>query len=814
MAIEVEEKPVQKTIATECYHCGGPIEDEHIQIHEKDFCCLGCQTVYEILSENDLCEYYDLEKNPGIRLKARQFEGKFDYLDNADIKTKLLDFASDEREKVRLSLPAIHCSSCIWLLENLAKLSDGIISSRVNFLRKELRLDYNPQETSLKKIAELLTTIGYEPEFSLQDYEGKQGKKISNGLVLRVGVAGFSFGNIMLLSFPEYFGFEGLSDESIRTFIGYLNLVLALPVVLYCSTPYYESAYKSLRKGFINIDFPIVLGIAALFLRSVYELISNTGAGYFDSLAGLLFFLLVGRWFQSRTYESLSFERDYKAYFPVAVGKWIKGEIISTPINDLDCGDHIMIRNQELIPADSRLIEGDARIDYSFVSGEIEPMKVGRGELVYAGGRQMGSQVRLEVIKPVSQSYLTSLWNEAGEEKADLSKEATINKISKNFTIVVLFIAFSALAYWLVFDSSKALNAFSAVLIVACPCALSMATPFTLGNVMRVFGRNGFYLKNALVVETLADVNELVFDKTGTITQTGKNKVSFEGAELTEEEKKMVALLTSQSTHILSRQILDFLKLAPSKSSQISNYVELPGLGIKAQITSNELLLGSAAFLQNHGIEDIQAQHSISGSEVWLAVDGELKGRFVIKAEYRKNIKDTIAQLNANYSLSLISGDTDQQRQELEGIFPSNTPMFFKQSPGDKEKYILGKKSDGHKVAMIGDGLNDGIALRSSHAGIAISDDVNTFTPASDAILDGKNLHLLPSLLSFSKIGKRIIYAAFGISFSYNIVGLAFAVTGNLTPIFAAILMPLSSITVVSFATFSITSLAKWRKLI
>jgi Cu+-exporting ATPase len=316
------------------------------------------------------------------------------------------------------------------------------------------------------------------------------------------------------------------------------------------------------------------------------------------------------------------------------------------------------------------------------------------------------------------------------------------------------------------------------------------------------------------VVETLADVNELVFDKTGTITQTGKNKVSFEGAELTEEEKKMVALLTSQSTHILSRQILDFLKLAPSKSSQISNYVELPGLGIKAQITSNELLLGSAAFLQNHGIEDIQAQHSISGSEVWLAVDGELKGRFVIKAEYRKNIKDTIAQLNANYSLSLISGDTDQQRQELEGIFPSNTPMFFKQSPGDKEKYILGKKSDGHKVAMIGDGLNDGIALRSSHAGIAISDDVNTFTPASDAILDGKNLHLLPSLLSFSKIGKRIIYAAFGISFSYNIVGLAFAVTGNLTPIFAAILMPLSSITVVSFATFSITSLAKWRKLI
>lgn len=796
-----------------CYHCGQAIEEERLQFDDKDFCCKGCQTVYEILHENDLCGYYDLESSPGIQLKSRSFEGKFDFLDNPELKAPLLDFASERLEKIRLYLPAVHCSSCIWLLENLARLKEGILSSRVNFLKKTLHLDYNPQEVQLKEVVELLTTIGYEPEFSLNQTEKKAKPVSSEALPLRIGVAGFAFGNIMLLSFPEYFGFEGLSDAGIRRFISYINLILALPVAFYCAVPYYRSAFKALRKGFVNIDFPIVLGIAALFLRSSYEVLSQTGAGYFDSLAGLLFFLLVGRWFQSRTYESMSFERDYKSYFPIAVQKEEQGKTVPTAIKALKPGDRIHIRSGELIPADSRLLDGDGRIDYSFVSGEQEPVKIGPGELIYAGGRQSGGQIRLEVIKDVSQSYLTSLWN-ASENDQTSDHEALVQKISKHFTAVILAIAFLSLGYWLWADSNKALNAFSAVLIVACPCALSMATPFTLGNTMRVFGRLGFFLKNAAVVEKLAKIQTLVFDKTGTITQTDKTSIEFEGESLKEEEWRWIHAISVQSTHPLSRQIANFLKRGDKDFIKGFEFLELPGKGIIAQAPGIHILLGSARFLQDEGLDlpDYQVQTATT-SEVWVALNGKVKGRFLIKAAFRPKAGKILHKLAETYQLHLISGDSDGQKKELQPLFPPGTQMLFRQKPGDKEAFIRSLQQKGTKVAMIGDGLNDGIALRRAHVGIAISDDVSAFAPASDAILDGKALPYLPQLLSFSGFARKIIIAAFTISFLYNIVGLAFAVTGNLSPIFAAILMPLSSITVVSFTTGSILLKARWQGL-
>ena len=809
--MELEEEHVSRTEEKlACYHCGQAVEEEHHIHDKKDFCCLGCKTVYEILQENDLCGYYDLEKSPGIQLKSRDFEGKFDFLDNSQLKAPLLDFASPTLEKIRLYLPAVHCSSCIWLLENLARLKDGILSSRVNFLKKTLHLDYNPQEVSLKELAELLTTIGYEPEFSLEKTERKVEKKESQSLVLRIGVAGFAFGNIMLLSFPEYFGFEGLADENIKVFISYLNLLLALPVAFYCSTPYYTSAYKALKKGFINIDFPIVLGIAALFLRSAYEVISQTGAGYFDSLAGLLFFLLVGRWFQSRTYESMSFERDYKSYFPIAVNKQVADQVIPTGIKDLVPGDCIFIRSGELIPADSRLLEGDARIDYSFVSGELEPVKCSPGELIYAGGRQRGGQLRLEVVKPVSQSYLTGLWN-ASDNEQGTDRDALIQKISKHFTFIVLVIAFGSLAYWLWVDSNKALNAFSAVLIVACPCALSMATPFTLGNTMRVFGRLGFFLKNAAVVERIAKIDTLVFDKTGTITHSEKTTIHFDGEALSPTERQWINDLTVQSTHPLSRHIAKHLNLGKGIAPKDLSYEEVPGKGIIAHFKSHQVLIGSASFLQEHGLSFPEVKATLATtSEVWIAIDKEVKGRFQIKAAFRDQMRETLARLAESHHLHLISGDTDAQQAELAPLFPANTQMLFRQHPGDKEAFIKKLQDSNASVAMIGDGLNDGIALRKANVGIAVSDDISAFAPASDAILDGRAMPLLPGIIRFSSYARKIIIAAFTISFLYNIVGLAFAVTGNLTPIFAAILMPLSSITVVSFSSLSILLKAKW----
>ncbi|MEQ8530846.1 MAG: heavy metal translocating P-type ATPase metal-binding domain-containing protein, partial [Imperialibacter sp.] len=373
MQTTLPKKPVAEK--TYCYHCGDECLFEPILAHEKHFCCEGCKTVYELLQDNGLCDYYELEQTPGLSLKQPKSSEAYEFLDEEVISKKLIDFTDGKTTKVTFYIPAIHCSSCLWLLENLPRLERSVISSRVNFVKKELTIAFQQDNVSLRKIVELLASIGYAPLITLED-ETKEQRKASSPnrkLYAQLGVAGFCFGNIMLLSFPEYLGFDG-DEDYLKQFVGYLNFLLALPVVFYSAQDYFVSAFKSLRKKFVNIDVPISLGIAALFLRSTYEVFLGGAAGYFDSLAGLLFFLLIGKWFQSKSYDHLSFERNYTSYFPLAVLKWVNGATRNIPVSDIKKGDILLIRNKELIPADGILISPSASVDYSFVTGESDPV--------------------------------------------------------------------------------------------------------------------------------------------------------------------------------------------------------------------------------------------------------------------------------------------------------------------------------------------------------------------------------------------------------------------------------------------------------
>ena len=393
-----------------CYHCGDSCPDNLISIDDKFFCCNGCKTVYEILNENQLCNYYNLDQTPGISPKINVVR-KFDYLNDETILNQLIDFKNENITAVTFNIPQMHCSSCIWLLENLFKINPSINQSKVDFLKKTLNLKFYNQKISLKEVVELLASLGYEPQIQLDNLDKKSNSnKLNRKLLIKIGIAGFCFGNIMLISFPEYLSINP-SEVFFRKFFGHLNLLLALPVFFYSASDYFLSAYKGLKKKIINIDFPISLGIAVLFFRSAYEVLTYTGAGYFDSLSGLVFFLLLGKLFQNKTYDALNFERDYKSYFPIAVTLKNGMEEKSIPLSNLKVGDRILIRNNEIIPADSILFNGDGFIDYSFVTGESKPVEKVSGELIYAGGRQAGGLLELEVIKEVSQSYLTQLWN-------------------------------------------------------------------------------------------------------------------------------------------------------------------------------------------------------------------------------------------------------------------------------------------------------------------------------------------------------------------------------------------------------------------
>ena len=414
----------------------------------------------------------------------------------------------------------MHCAACIWLLEKLDRLKDGVYRSDVNFLRKELTVHFNADLLSLKELVILLEDLGYPPD--LQRDKGVQGnKKESRKLLLKLGVAGFAFGNIMLFSFPEYLSLDDASLDSFKVLFGYLNLLLALPVLLYADVDYLRSAWQSLRFRYLTIDVPIALGIITLFARSAYEILSATGAGYFDSFAGLVFFLLIGKWYQSRTYEALAFDRDFRSYFPIAVTRIKEGEEEVCMLEKIEPGDRLRLLNNQVIPADAVLIKGMASVDYSFVNGESDTVEKHEGDLLYAGGRQTGGSIEVEVVKEVSQSYLTGLWNQSAftEVEEGRSFSTLIDHVSRSFSIGILSIAFLTLAFWLWVDPSEAVDAFTAVLIIACPCALALSMPFASGNVSRILGKLGFFVKNASTLERMASVDAIIFDKTGTLTK-------------------------------------------------------------------------------------------------------------------------------------------------------------------------------------------------------------------------------------------------------------------------------------------------------
>jgi Cu+-exporting ATPase len=781
---------------TACYHCGELCEEELIKFDDKAFCCNGCKMVYEILDENDLCNYYDLENSPGISLKNRNFEDKFAFLDNEEIQGKLLNYSSENLKKIVFHIPSIHCSSCIWLLENLDTIREGIITSRVNFVRKEVSIDFDPQVISLKTVVELLATVGYEPEINLQNATETKTKSENRMLFLQIGIAGFCFGNIMLLSFPEYLGFEGL-NENIQRFMTLANVGLSLPVVLFSASTYFVSAYKGLAQRYINIDVPIALGIATLFLRSIYDVINQTGPGYLDSLAGLVFFLLIGKWFQSKTYESLSFDRDYKSYFPLAV-KRINGEEKDiVQVTELEEGDLIEVRNREVIPADAILMSNDAAIDYSFVTGEAEAIQKKNGDRIYAGGRQIGHPIQLQIVKEVSQSYLTQLWN-SDTFNQQSKYETLIDSISRYFTFAVLLIASITGLYWFWNEPSNILNSVTAVLIVACPCALSLATPFTLGNAMATLGRHKLYLKHMSVLEELWNITLIVFDKTGTLTKGTSGNIHFHGL-LSQAEKNLVAAAATGSTHPLSKMIHAETYITNQFSP--ADFKEYEGKGLNAIVEGQTVQLGSDKWITG------SANTTDDATTVYVSIDDEVKGYYTFGNVYRKHLEEAVSELGT-YKLAVLSGDNESEQDNLQSIFPEGSEMVFRQKPEDKLEFVRSRQASGEKVIMFGDGLNDAGALKQADVGIAVTEDVSAFTPASDAILFGDNMKNMGKYLQFTRATKHVIFASFTISFIYNLVGLSFAVTANLTPLFAAILMPLSSISVVAFATFVVRGLA------
>ncbi len=789
----------QTLTAVNCYHCGDPCADEH-RVHDgHDFCCHGCEVVYDLLNESGLCDYYALSDKPGVKQRTTVDEPRSELFDLDEVREKLVEYSEDGITRVRLHVPQMHCSSCIWLLENLHRVDPSIIRSRVSFAEKRLSITFRESKLPLADLVKLLRRIGYGPQLTTSTKTDAT-DKVPRMVYIRLGVAGFIFGNTMMFSFPEYLGAD--TEAGLKTGFQWLTILFSLPVVFFLSTDFFRSAWAGIRSKQVNIDQPIALGIVALWTRSLWEVITGVGPGYFDSLAGLLFFLLIGRWYQAYTYRALRFDHSLEDFLPLVVlRRTVVGE---TPVKvaELKPGDTIIIRDQEIVPVDAVLRNGTAHIDNSFITGEPLPVRKVVGDTIRAGGRQRGAAIELEVARTFADSRLKQLWAEqsGGHERPLMPR--MIDGVARRFTIAVLLISLGAALYWWGKDPAQVWPVVTAVLIVACPCALALSMPFAYGHTIRLLGKKGLFLRDAEVVERMAHVDTVVFDKTGTLTAREAHEVRWNGTPLTPGDIIMVQALARNSTHPLSAVLAHELR-APGKgtahaaTATVFEVEETAGQGIAGTVKGIPVRIGAAAYCGGN-----EAARNNGEAHVHVTIGGMHRGHYAISKRARNGIVQAVARLRKQLRTLLLTGDA-QVDAELATVFDPAV-VRTRCTPVDKAEAIRAEQTGGHRVLMVGDGLNDAGALAQSDVGITVTETSAALTPASDAIMDADAVARLPHFLRMARRARHIVIGSLVISLCYNITGVSYAVSGQLTPLIAAILMPLSSVSVVGFVTIAV----------
>lgn len=778
-----------------CHHCGKPNPLHPREVDGHRFCCDGCATVYDILDKAQLCGYYDIENEKRERpADTSSLQKRFAYLSDPDILKEVAQIYSPTLASITLHIPAMHCAACLWLLENLNRLEPAVSRSRVDFVRKELSLDWDPSRVSLQAIVMLLSRIGYEPlierKASQAAVEGH--RRYMRGLVTRIGVTGFCAGNIMLFSFPDYLGLGG--EPYLEPIFLTAKILLSIPVVFYGASEYLKGAWQALRYRQVSLDIPLALGILTLFIRSLTDTFFASGPGFYDSLAGLVLFLLFGRWVQARSFDHLRFDQTLDDFFPLAATVITEEGTRFQKADTLQPGQVVEVQSGMLFPADGALLQGPALIDYSFATGESHPVLVQAGEHVFAGGRLQGKAVQVAVEKPLSRSRFTRLWSHKSFDKKTMP--SFVRQVERYFVTgfnwIALGLAAAAGLYWAFHQPDLAWPAATAVLIVACPCALSLALPFATHAAMQRLARSGVFLRKPDMLQELAGLQAIVFDKTGTLTETASLSSKWHGEPLTLLQASVMAWMARQSAHPLAKTIAGNLPL-PLDGVLPHAFEEYAGKGLQAVFATETYRLGNKAFAEGTSATDPQPQ----SSRTYFSRDGHLLGYFEFQHRLRPGMDDMFQELEVlGLEKAVLSGDAAAEGPAMQRLIGSGT-VRMACTPMQKLQYLEEQGIQGRRTAMVGDGMNDAGAFAAAEIGVAVREDQSHFSPACDVIVDADRVRHIPQVIRYARSVMRGVVIAFGISLVFNAIALSFAVTGQLSAAIAALLMPLGSITVV-----------------
>jgi Cu+-exporting ATPase len=741
-----------------------------------------------LLESNQLCDFYDNDKR--VPLSKAPQKDKYAFLDDPENASVFYGFYQKHRAFIQVKSPHIQCASCVYLLEKLPQLQEGIFQSSVDFSQQQISIHFNPEIISLRNLIEWLSFIGYEPILDHEKNTQDLTLKIKRDYWLAIGISGFCFANIMLLSFPEYLHLEMDDMPQMTQLFRWINFGLSIPALLFGAKSFFVKTIQGLRANTLPIDAPLVASLLLTFGRSSYEVFSGTGGGYFDSLTGIIFFMLIGRYFQETTQIQLHFSRTFKSFFPLSC-KTIstEGKTIWKKLSEIQKGDKIKVHAHEMIPCDGELLSEQALIDYSFVTGESRPIAVSKGDKLYAGGKQLGQAIELQSTSNVEHSYLTSLWNQKQSTQKMGTQMTWVDLWARNFTIFLFILSLAAGWYWWDIDRSRAFQSMTTVLIVACPCALLLANAFTQGAVLKQLQHIGCHIKNALILDKLAEIQNIVWDKTGTLTS--KDAIASFVLRPSTSDQLAIHAIVNQSAHPLSQSIAS---ITSESEIVVENFHEHMGKGVEGKVNGVHYQIGSQKWMS---ISDDTDQ----GISVWIKANNTIIGSVKMVHELRPCIPQTLKSLGKKFSMAILSGDPLPFESNIIEALPEGCHGYHGLSPEQKKNHIIDFEDNHEKTLMIGDGLNDAGALETAHVGMAITENAHTFSPACDIILEADNMDMIPEILRYAKTHQRIIQWSFGISLLYNIIGLSFAVQGQLNPFIAAVLMPISSITIMAFTT-------------
>lgn len=789
-----------RVIGRACTHCGLAMPGAASVDTGSAFCCAGCEGAHAILHAGGLDRYYRLTQQRSQRVEVTG--RSYDEFDHPAFHELYVTELPHERASTELYLEGVHCASCVWLVERIPILQSGIVRAELDMRRARLKVEWDPAQVPLSRIARLLDRLGYAAHpFRGVARETMRRREDRRSLV-RIGIAGALAGNVMLLSFALYAGdFLGMAGEYEQLF-RWLAFLLTVPALLIPGRVFLTGAWAALRSGSLHMDLPIAVALLAATTRGGINTITDSGPIYFDGVTILIFLLLVGRWLQQRGQRAATDAAEMLLSLAPQVATVVQedGTDRELPVSALIPGMEVRVSAGGIVPADGSIISGTSSVDTSLLTGESLPVDVGAGDTVAAGMHNISSPLVLRVDAAGSASRLARL---LGEVEASAQRRAPVvalaNRLSGIFVAAVLLLAALTFLLWVDRDPHAAFDHAIALLVVTCPCALALATPLAVSVAIGRAARAGILIRGGDALETLARPGILVLDKTGTLT-TGRHELMHWSGDV--RWHAAILALETGSTHPVAT---GFRRAWATDSLPVASEVaHHHGGGITGTIAGQHLRLGSPAFVLGQASDptDLGAQlATMPRTPVLLAVDGQVVAAAAFGDPIRPESADALAQLrDAGWTTRLLSGDAprvvEAVGREL-GFAPSE--MQGGVSPEGKLAVIerLRQESAGRAVVMVGDGVNDAAAIAAAHVGIGVHGGAEVSLATADVYLATPGLQPLVALMGGAAQAFRVIRRNMVWAILYNLVGVALAMTGVLSPLVAALMMPASSLTVV-----------------